>query len=141
LTNVKPEFFKAQEENVNDQDEDDDKEYDEGDEVEELEDTIISQYNLIDESDVVYGTKIYDIIKAFKCAVLPSKKVIGLDVSDLYYKNRESMIDYVTSKVCDENEDGSMEVVLLTNSNVLNRTGIYVKDINEVELMDKMGVK
>ena len=141
LEGVKAEYFKAQEENTEEPEEEDEDYDDDEDGVEEIEGDIETQYNLIDESDVVYGTSIHDIIKTFKYVELPSKKLLGLDVTDLYYKNREDMIDYLSAHVCEEDDEGAMEVTLLSNANVINRTGLYVNNIEENKLRACLGMK
>ena len=141
LEGVKAEYFKAQEENTEEPEEEDEDYDDDEDGVEEIEGDIETQYNLIDESDVVYGTSIHDIIKTFKYVELPSKKILGLDVTDLYYKNREDMIDYLSAHVCEEDDEGAMEVTLLSNANVINRTGLYVNNIEENKLRACLGMK
>lgn len=131
VENAKPEYFIAQKEQVEDIEEDE--EYTDDEDELDLDgsgDYSDTDFALIDESSKVYGASIHDIIKIFGCFVSKSKKVCGIDLNILNYKKKESLIEYLSEHACDENDPGAMEIVFLQESNILNRTGIYVNNID-----------
>lgn len=110
---------------------DEESEYFDGDE-DDIEDSteIPEAFSLVDESKVLYGSSINDIIGIFGTCVLEDRKVCGIDTRNIYYKVRDNIIDYITTKLCDENDAGAMQVVYLTTGNILKNTGIFVKGID-----------
>lgn len=136
---AKPEYFKAQEIQ---QDVEEDKEYDEsedGDDIEGFVDdsTDVQVFSKVDESDKVFGSSVHDLIGIFGTCVLEQQKICGIDTRNLYYKKLDAIIDYLMNFVCDEDDDGALQVVFLTNANVLNYTGIYVKSVKASEFEAK----
>lgn len=129
--NVKPEWFLASD-NVA-KDEEVDKEYDEDEEMDDLEEDAEYEFAMIDESDKVFGASLHDLISTFKIYMIKNK-VIGIDTKDMYYKTKDAVVDYLSAHVCDEDDPDGMEIVFLTDANVLNRTGIKVKNISLKEL-------
>lgn len=132
ITNAKPEYFTAQKEQIQDVEEED-KEYSDEDE-DELDADGSGEYGdtdfaLIDESSKVYGASIHDIIKIFGCFVSKAKKVCGIDLNILNYKQKENIIEYLSEHACKQDDPGAMEIIFLQEANILNRTGIYVNNI------------
>lgn len=129
---VKPEWFTASD-NV-EKDKEVDKEFDEDEEGDELEEYDAEyEFTVIDESDKVFGASLHDLISTFKIYIIKDK-VVGIDTKDMYYKTKDAVVDYLAAHACDEDDPHGMEIVFLTDANVLNRTGIKVKDINPREL-------
>ena len=130
--NVKPEWFVASDNSVKDEEED--KDFDEDDEEGELDEFDADyQFTMVDESDKVFGASLHDLISTFKIYVIKDK-VVGIDTKDMYYKTKDAVVDYLSAHVCDEEDPHGMEIVFLTDANVLNRTGIKVKGLNLKEL-------
>lgn len=136
LDGIEPSFFIAQKEQSHDVEEDD--EYTDGDEPEEDAEFGSSDFTLIDESSKLYGSSIHDIIRIFGAFTSVSKGICGIDTSKLGYKKKEEMIEFLAQHVCEQDDPGAMEVVFLQESNVLNRTGIYVRNIKEADLADQV---
>lgn len=130
--NVRPEWFVASDNSAKDEEED--KDFDEDDENEELDEYDADyQFTMVDESDKVFGASLHDLISTFKIYVIKDK-VVGIDTRDMYYKTKDAVVDYLSVHACDEEDPHGMEVVFLTDANVLNRTGIKVKGLNLREL-------
>lgn len=129
LTGIDSSMFKAQEvvEDVEEDDEynDEDEEMDEGD-MEYGE----TDFALIDESDKVYGSSIQDLIKIFGCFVSRVKGVCGIDLNVLGYKKKEAIVEFLSEHVCDKDASGAMEIVFLQEAGILNRTGVFVNNID-----------
>lgn len=137
LDGIEPSFFIAQKEQSHDVEEDD--EYTDGDdEPEEDAEFGSSDFTLLDESSKLYGSSIHDIIRIFGAFTSVSKGICGIDTSKLGYKKKEEMIEFLAQHVCEQDDPGAMEVVFLQESNVLNRTGIYVRNIKEADLADQV---
>ena len=142
--NVDPGLFKTKSGHTVDKE---DVEYTDGDEDDLMEfddDIIDTSFALIDESNELYGSSIQDLIRIFGFVVSKSLKVCGVDITKLNYKQRDNLIDFLDSYVCDEGEegtDGTMQIVLLQDANILTNTGIWVKGIDgsELETRIKMG--
>lgn len=124
-------LFKVPDENLEDNQEDE--EYDDGDELDydEMDDMEFNQtdFALIDESSEVYGISIHELIREFGFLVNKTMRVCGIDARRLHYKQKDALVDYLEAHVCDESEPGSMQIVFLQDSNILNNTGIWVKGI------------
>ena len=133
--NVTPELFKAQAENLVDIEEETGYE-DEEEGVEEEEDFGYgdTDFALIDESSSLYGSSVHDLIRIFGFVASKSLRTCGVDTRALGYRQKDNLIDYLESHVCDEGELGSMQIVFLQDANILNNTGIWVKDIEGSEL-------
>ncbi|MBR1454665.1 MAG: hypothetical protein IJ593_08515 [Lachnospiraceae bacterium] len=123
-------------------DEDENDEYTDGDEDElDLDEDIgASTFTLIDESNVAYGATIQDLIHQFRFFASPKYKICGLDAMDLNYKKKDELVDYLTKHICEPDDDGAMEIVFLQAGNILNRTGMYVNNLNDDELQEKVGI-
>jgi hypothetical protein len=132
--NVKASWFLASDNMADAKDKDEDKEYDEdeeGDEVEAAESDY--EFTLVDESDKVFGASLHDLINTFNIYIIKNK-VVGINTKNMYYKTKDAVVDYLAEHVCDANDPEGMEIVFLTDANVLNRTGIKVKGLDLYEL-------
>lgn len=128
---VQPEWFVASDNVAKDIEED--KEFDEDEDGELEEYDADYEFTVIDESDKVFGASLHDLISTFKIYVIKDK-VVGIDTKDMYYKTKDAVVDYLSAHVCDDDDPNGMEIVFLTDANVLNRTGIKVKNLNIREL-------
>lgn len=131
--------FGLQEELI--KDDEDVKEYDDGDDMDfddfEIDET---EFALVDESDTLYGASVQDLIRIFGFMVSKSLRVCGVDLRKLHYKQLDNLVDFLTEHACDEQDEGSMQVVFLKDGNVLNNTGIWVKGIEGSELETRLKV-
>lgn len=139
--NVKPEWFSIQEKTVEeekDDDYDDEEEFDPDD----LEEGEIrgNEFALIDESDKYYGITLQDIIKEFGLMVSKERRVCGIDTTKLHYKKKDELVDFITEHQAEPDDDGAVEVVFLQESNVLFRTGVWVKGVDGSELSTRLGI-
>ncbi|MEM4385948.1 MAG: DNA polymerase [Candidatus Anstonellales archaeon] len=94
-------------------------------------------FNIIDESDSLYGISLNDLIKEFRVFISKVKGVCGIDCRNISVKQREELVDYLERHIVNE---GSMELVLLNSNNILNKTGLYVKDVDEKEIRKIIGM-
>ena len=118
-----------------DADSEEDKEYSD-DDLEESEDDEYddSDFALIDESNKIYGSSVHDLIRIFGCFVSQSKGICGVDLNRLNYKKKEMLIEFLANHSCEPTDVGAMEIVFLQEANTLNRTGIFVNNINGSEI-------
>ena len=139
LTDIDPNSFKTNIEQVEDVEED--KEYSDGDEDDpnDLDDgSVTTSFALIDEKDVVYGATIHEIIKQFNLFVSVRQRVCGVNLNAFNYKQKEEIVEFLSEHTCTEDAPGAMEVVFLQEANRLNRTGIYVNNIDGSALEARM---
>lgn len=139
LTDIDPNSFKTNIEQVEDVEED--KEYSDGDEDDpnDLDDgSVTTSFALIDEKDVVYGATIHEIIKQFNLFVSVRQRVCGVNLNTFNYKQKEEIVEFLSEHTCTEDAPGAMEVVFLQEANILNRTGIYVNNIDGSALEARM---
>ena len=118
-----------------------DDEYDEDDEDELTEEEYERQFTLLDESDKMFGASVQDLIATFGICLLKQQKVCGIDTRNIYYKVKDAVVDYLTTHVCDWEDPDGLEVTFLTDANVLNRTGIKVKNVRASELEKRLNRK
>ena len=137
IQGVDSSMFKAKEESMEDVEED--AEYTDGDEENE-DDVEIgdNMFTVVDESDMVFGATIQDLIHQFKFFISPKYKVCGIDAIDMYYTKKDELVDYLCQHICDEDADGAMQIVFLQPGNILNRTGLYVNNISEDVVASKV---
>lgn len=141
---AEPSWFKANEVVLQQKEEDEcDSEYsDEDDEDNEMTFDIAegdneTAFSKIDESSELYGSSLQDLISIFGVCVIESKKICGLDMRNIYYKNKDELIDYIMNFICDEDSNKAMEIVWLIDGNILKHTGIYINNIKPIELESK----
>lgn len=115
-----------------------DEEYDEDDEDELTEEEYEKQFTLIDESDKLFGASVQDLIATFGVCLLKQQKICGVDTRNIYYKVKDSVVDYLTAHVCDWEDPDGLEISFLTDANVLNRTGIKVKNVKATEIEKRL---
>ena len=97
----------------------------------------IYSFSKVDESDKIYGSSVSDLISIFKCCILEKQKIIGIDTRDLYFRKLDAIADFLNNYVVDEEEPGNddaVQIVFLTNGNVMKYTNIYVKGITQEKL-------
>ena len=139
LTDIDPNSFKTNIEQVEDVEED--KEYSDEDEDDpnDLDDgSVTTSFALIDEKDVVYGATIHEIIKQFNLFVSVRQRICGVNLNAFNYKQKEEIVEFLSEHTCTEDAPGAMEVVFLQEANILNRTGIYVNNIDGSALEARM---
>ena len=120
------------------QDEEVDTEYSDGEETEEeLLDTVegdedIKSFTLIDESDKTFGSSIHDMINIFGACILKQQRVCGINTKNMYYKKKDALIDYLMQYYIEDGEEDpdALQIVFLTDANILKYTGIYVKNLD-----------
>ena len=88
-------------------------------------------FSIIDESDKLFGSSIHDMINIFGVCLLAESKICGINTKNLYYKRKDAIIDYLMKFICEADDPEGLQVVFLTDANVLNYTGIYVKGISQ----------
>lgn len=93
-----------------------------------------SEFVPVDESDKMYGCSVQDLILTFGNFVSKTRKVCGIDMRNISETKTDAIIDYLYEHVCDENDDGAMEIMFLQNCNILSRTGVFVKGIDGSEV-------
>ena len=117
-----------------------DKEYDDDDEDGEFDESEFMDTNfaLIDESDVVFGTDVHQIIATFGSVVAPHLRICGIDTRRLNYRTKDAITDFLMEHLCESTDSGAMQIVFLNESNVLNNTGLWVKGINGSEVEKRL---
>ena len=97
-----------------------------------------SEFVPVDESDKMYGCSVQDLIITFGNFVSKTRKVCGIDMRNISETKTDAIIDYLYEHVCDENDDGAMEIMFLQNCNILSRTGVFVKGIDGSEVEKRL---
>lgn len=133
-----PTWFKAGDSSIV-QEEEEDKEYSEDEDDEELMDMIEGDedrksFTLVDESDKMFGSSIHDMINIFGACILVQHKICGINTKDMYYKKKDALIDYLMSYICEEDDPDALQIVFLTDANILKYTGIFVKNLDNDKL-------
>lgn len=133
--NVEPSWFKSTDNKAEDEEEDKEYSEDETDDSEMFEavegDNDAKAFTIVDESDKTFGSSIHDMINIFGACILPQQKICGINTKNMYYKKKDALIDYLMNYLCDENDAGALQIVFLTDANVLKYTGYYVKDLDQ----------
>ena len=121
-----------------DTNEDEDEDYDDVDGGEiEIDEVSENTFKIVDESGVIYGSSIQDMLNVFNFIISNKLKVCGINATRLSSDNKDKVVEYLFNHVCDDDADGALEVVFLQSGNILNRTGIYVNNIKDFsKLMD-----
>ena len=117
-----------------------DKEYDDDDEDGEFDESgfMDTNFALIDESDVVFGTDVHQIISTFGSVVAPHLRICGIDTRRLNYRTKDAITDFLMEHLCESTDSGAMQIVFLNESNVLNNTGLWVKGIDGSEVEKRL---
>lgn len=108
--------------------------YTDDDEDEESDDLLseyddIKTFSVVDESNKLFGSSIQDMIGIFGAVLLTPQKICGIDTRNLYYKQKDAIIEYLMNYICDPDDPDGLQIVFLNDTNVLNYTGQYVKGI------------
>lgn len=135
---AQPDWFRANETTADEKTEADaDVEYsdeEEEDDVADLDYSADAQvFSCIDESNKLFGSSVQDLIATFGACILPGQHICGLDVRNIYFKKLDALIDFLTSYLCDPDDEGALQIVFLNNANILKYTGQYVKGIRASE--------
>lgn len=64
-------------------------------------------------------------------------KICGIDVRGKSESSIENIVSYLAEYICEEDEEEAVQIVFLATGNVLNRTGVYVKNIS-LEGLDRV---
>lgn len=122
------------------EDTDEDEGYDESEEFDDdgtpIEAEAESEFVLIDESNVtnVFGVDVRDIIREFGILVSKKRKTCGINVANLSFRCKDALSDYLSQHVCDEDEDGALQIVYLKDNNTILNTECYVKGVTQKRL-------
>lgn len=135
---AQPDWFRANETTADEKTEADaDVEYSDGEEEDDVADLDYSAdaqvFSCIDESNKLFGSSVQDLIATFGACILPGQHICGLDVRNIYFKKLDALIDFLTSYLCDPDDEGALQIVFLNNANILKYTGQYVKGIRASE--------
>lgn len=117
-----------------------DKEYDDIETDFEEEEYDETDFALIDESDVLYGSSTHDLIRIFGFVVSKTLRICGVDITKLSYRQRDKLIRYLEGYVCEMEDEGSMEIVFLLDSNIIKNTGVWVKGIEGSEIETRIKI-
>lgn len=134
---VKVEYFKA---NSTSKEEEEDTEYFDDEEDEDDYEISGSDFALIDEDPSLFGSSIVDLINQFGYFVSVNQRVCGINVAHISKKRLAQLSEYISTKVVDPSEKDSMEVCFLKEGNLLLRTGLYVANIDAVNIKNAVGV-
>lgn len=133
-----PSWFKAGDNKAEDEEEDKEYSEDEGDEDDIMDivegDDDIRSFTLVDESDKTFGSSIHDMINVFGACILVQQRICGISTKNMYYKKKDALIDYLMQYMCDPEDPDGLQIVFLNDANVLNYTGVYVKNLDNDKL-------
>ena len=112
--------------------------YDDSEEFDEdgnpIETTEEYEFSLVDDSNEIFGIDVRDVIKTFGVVVSKKRRICGLDTSIMTFRAKDSLADYLVSHLCEEDEEGAVQIVYLKDNNTLLNTGQYVSDVNTRQL-------
>lgn len=120
-----------------------DVEYDDGEDGDAFDDLGMSpeeeleemrKFKVLEENEDSYGVKIQDLISAFGICLLRNKKVCGLDVRGISKRDNDKLAGYLAGKVCGADDDSGLQVIFLKEGNIINKTGVYVRNVTPMEL-------
>ena len=120
-----------------------DVEYDDGEDGDAFDDLGMSpeeeleemrKFKVLEENEDSYGVKIQDLISAFGICLLRNKKVCGLDVRGISKRDNDKLAGYLAGKVCGADDDNGLQVIFLKEGNIINKTGVYVRNVAPMEL-------
>lgn len=126
-----------------DEDVEEDNGYEDGEDEEnglDIDEFYDSDFVLIDEDDKLFGVDLQDIIKKFGLMISAEQHICGIDATIISYKQIDKMAEYLKSKECDKEDYGAMQVILLTHSNIINKTDLWVKDIDGSVISHEFGL-
>lgn len=133
-----PSWFKAGDNKAEDEEEDKEYSEDEGDEDDIMDmvegDDDIRSFTLVDESDKTFGSSIHDMINVFGACILLQQRICGISTKNMYYKKKDALIDYLMQYMCDPEDPDGLQIVFLNDANILNYTGVYVKNLDNDKL-------
>lgn len=120
--------------------EDDDNSYDDEDDDENNNELNEYEFAMIDESDIIYGLSVIDIIEQFGTIVSTSKRICGIDIRKMGKNRIESLADILLAHRCSEDDYGAMQVVLMNGHKMLLKPGMWVNGIsgNDIETIKKI---
>ena len=132
---IKAEWFAASD--LQDEKEED-TEYVDGEEdeiLDELEADVdeVKTFKII-ESDKMFGSSVHDFISTFGTCILAEQKLFGIDTRTASNRKINAIAEYLNNVQCEPEDQGALEVVFLTAANVLNRTGVFVRNIDPDKL-------
>ena len=78
------------------------------------------------------------MIEQFGTCILADAGICGIDTRNMHFSKRDLIIDYLLGYQCDRDELGALEIVFLSPGNILNRTSVYVKNIDIDAFENKM---
>lgn len=111
--------------------------YDDGDE-DEYDDLEDYEFELINESNELYGVSIIDIAKQFGLAIIPSKKICCIYIGNKTQKQIEHLATLFDKHQCDEDDEGAMKVELVRADNYVLRPDIYVNNISSDMVQEEL---
>lgn len=123
-----------------------DSEYSDDEEENDIDDLLIEGneekvFQLVNESDKLFGSSVHDMISVFGSCLLIQQKICGIDTRDMHFRQIDKVLDYLMQYVCEDGEEElneSLQIVFLTAANVLKYTGIYVSGINQEEMQTQI---
>ena len=93
------------------------------------------EFNIIDESNNIYGMSLIDWIETFTLVASEELRVVGIDTRKLHYTTLQKLISFLEKRVCEPDEEGAMQIAFLKGGRILERQPIYVKGIDSREFM------
>ena len=137
---------KEEDEQVEETDEDE-KEYEDvedvdGEEDGSDEDIDESAFEIINEDSAIYGASIEDLIDTFKVIIFEEKKIFGIDMNSAGSAIKSpKFLGYLQGKICNADEPGAMEFVLLKSDKEINHSGIFVKGVKYKDIEKYLGIR
>jgi len=117
---------------------DDSEESTENMEIDSIDESIVyydKEFKLVDEDNKIYGTSLQDIIRIFGACILDVKNICGIMVSGLSNKQKEMLIDYISSYITEDSTENSKRLIFLKDGNLLYDTKVYVRGISQDSLI------
>ena len=153
ITDIDAELFMSEEDLKNEQavyedDSDEDEEYSDGEDEDtddiETENFGGEKFEIINESNSLYGIDLRDVISEFGIVVSKQLRVCGIDANKVKVINKDKMNEYINKHISNDPEadvnPDCFELVFLMSNNIIKRTGGYLQDIKTKDLAKACGL-
>jgi hypothetical protein len=112
------------------EEDEEDEEYSDEDEIDE-DSTIFDdskEFRIVNEDDKTYGSSIEDLLNSFDVVLLKGgKRICGINTKGITYSQNSNLAEYLSTRICDSEDDGAVQIVFLNANNIVKYTGVYVQ--------------
>lgn len=108
------------------------------DDEDDFDDISEFEFELIDESNEMYGVSVIDIAKAFGMAVIPGRGICCVYIGNKTREQIQRLAELFDEHQCDEEDEGAMRVELVRGDNYVLKPGVYVNDLTSNDVIEQL---